>query len=444
MAIAKRRPDVEPKVEALTPDVEEQTYLGIVHENENLQVTSMLAYIDGMPWTVQYYSQLIGMHNDLRELDSGQDAAFQQYQNIKDLEIRVDSALQTSYDSNTNLTTVSGSANVYGFVPNSNDYFIAEAGSTNTALFRITTVERKAFNRQSVYLINYTLVRYITDQDEQYINLQAKVVRTYKFSKERVVEGLSPLLRVEQNTLYTQIGSAYKHLARYYYKTFFNNDFKTLILPKQSRSIYDHGLIDFLRQIMDTLEADEITSIMYAPVDNDAYINEGGLWRVLLDRDYAALEYTAHKAVILHRSHFSKASWLRSAFYWPIEYHVIPLALKRAGLTNKPEPVLSDAVDLEPTDSTYDPLKTTVNGVRLIPYVAEDDYYVLSQWFYTNKGQSSVLEILVRDYLKCQTIDLHKLNVLVSSYRTWPILEQFYFGPLLFLLMKDAVRGFYR
>jgi hypothetical protein len=113
MAIAKRKPESQPPVKLNLAEVKEETYLGIVNDNDSIATTSLLAYIEGMPWTVQYYAQLIGKHNDLRELDAHQDASFQQYQKIKDLELRVDSALQTSYDNTNALTSVTGSANVY-------------------------------------------------------------------------------------------------------------------------------------------------------------------------------------------------------------------------------------------------------------------------------------------------------------------------------------------
>jgi len=423
MAIAKRKPESQPPAKLNLAEVKEETYLGIVNDNDSIATTSLLAYIEGMPWSVQYYAQLIGKHNDLRELDAHQDASFQQYQKIKDLELRVDSALQTSYDNTNALTSVTGSANVTSFIPNVNDYFIAEAGSANTALFRVTSSERKVFNRQSVYLINYTLVRYVTNEDDAYKNLEAKTVRTYHFSKDRLVDGLSPILREDQHALGREISLLYRSLVKYYFKTFFNRSYKTLVIPSQSYSIYDPLLVDFLRQIMDTMDADEIRDITYAPIDQDRFIKDGSLWRALLERDHTALSYVAHKAVVVSKDYFNGSSWLKSAAYWPLDYFVFPRANDRARIPGDPNAPTASMVELA-GDKVFTDLKELTlsrpdGAIALIHPVLVDDYYLLSKWFYTEVGQASALEILLRDYLKGSTSDLGLLHQLVVRYHTW-------------------------
>ena len=76
MAIAKLKPDAEIKPVLELPQVQKETYQGIVADNNNVPHAALVAYIDGMPWTVDYYGQLLGKHNDLREIDPGQNAAF--------------------------------------------------------------------------------------------------------------------------------------------------------------------------------------------------------------------------------------------------------------------------------------------------------------------------------------------------------------------------------
>jgi hypothetical protein len=332
MAIAKRKPESQPPVKLNLAEVKEETYLGIVNDNDSIATTSLLAYIEGMPWTVQYYAQLIGKHNDLRELDAHQDASFQQYQKIKDLELRVDSALQTSYDNTNALTSVTGSANV--------------------------------------------------------------------------------------------------------------------VIPSQPYSIYDPLLVDFLRQIMDTMDADEIRDITYAPIDQDRFVKDGSLWRVLLERDTVALSYVAHKAVIISKDYFNASSWIKSSAYWPLDYFVFPQVSDLARIPGDPTPPTSSLVELA-GDKVFSNQKDFIlsrpdEAIALIHPVLKDEYYLLSEWFYTGMGQASALEILLRDYLKSAAPDLGLLHQLVVGYRGWPLLEQFYYGPLLFLLMKDSVRGFYR
>ena len=77
--------------------------------------------------------------------------------------------------------------------------------------------------------------------------------------------------------------------------------------------------------------------------------------------------------------------------------------------------------------------------------VLVDDFYVLSEAFYKNNGQAlSVLEILIKDYLKSHTLNFNMLGALVARYHSWPALERFYYGPMVMLLLKTAVEGLYQ
>jgi len=81
-----------------------------------------------------------------------------------------------------------------------------------------------------------------------------------------------------------------------------------------------------------------------------------------------------------------------------------------------------------------------------IPYyhpVLKDDFYVLSRAFYEDTADKSVLEILVKDYLKMQTLDLDKLYRLTETFKKLGRLEQFYYGPILMVLIKEADRASY-
>ena len=78
----------------------------------------------------------------------------------------------------------------------------------------------------------------------------------------------------------------------------------------------------------------------------------------------------------------------------------------------------------------------------IIPPLYTDDSYVLSKAFYTGGDALSILELLTRDYLKHQTLDIRLIGVLLDHYPRWTALERFYYGPLVMLLTKEAIRGF--
>jgi hypothetical protein len=78
----------------------------------------------------------------------------------------------------------------------------------------------------------------------------------------------------------------------------------------------------------------------------------------------------------------------------------------------------------------------------LIPKVADTDYYVFSEAFYTQatEGQSK-LEVLTYEYLEEKALDVRVLLEIAQSYLDWEPIEQFYLAPVLLLLIKMTVRG---
>lgn len=452
MPIATRRPDAPADVVPVSPKTAPETFLGIVADNNNTPTKALVAYVDGMPWTVSYYSQLKGLHNDLRELDPNQDAAFQQYQKTQNLELRVQSALTTSYDPEQGLTSVTGSSVLMYIVPNVNDYFVAEAGTREEGLYRITSVERKVFNRDSVYEINYTLVSYIDRDDPLYLDLEKKVVREYVFSKERLVENISPIMTKETYEKAIDIAHEFRSLTRNYFHDFFNPTYSTLVVPGQSVSVYDFGLVNFLNAILEANSYPEGKWLKSVSMDRDRFLAQGMLWRALLERDYELLEYINQKAKVVPKQYFNRSSWIKSAAFWNLQSFVYPEAANTAAaIPGDPIPPSYSGKAIEGTATMELPpasLKNTYTndageGIPIIKSVLVDDYYILSGEFYTGGSTLSVLEILVRDYLKKATLDLKLLKVVFEQYRTWPVLEQFYYGPLLILLAKEAIVGFY-
>lgn len=454
MPIAKLTPDAVVDKKPVEPIVEKSTYQGIVVDHNDTPVESLVAYLDGMPWTVDYYSQMLGQHSDLHELDVGQTPAMQQYQKLNKLEFRVASALQSSYDTVNAITSVTGSATVIHVVPNVNDYFVADAGGREQGLFRIKSVERRIFNRDSVYLVDYELVSFVRDDEVKYNDIEAKVVREYYFSKDRLVEGLSPVLRKEEYVASFNIAQYYNDTIRRFFGDFFNRSMMLLLVPKQSDdTVYDIYVSQFLSMIMDSQETPELREMKYVSVDHERYMSQGNLWTALMNRSYRDLSHIHQKMILATRYHFNRSSWLKGPVYWNIDQYVYPLIendeLAITGLNGIAYAGDSIQIAGVPQMETEPYLSKNQYShpdgiIPIIKSVKIDDYYVLSEAFYTGGNNLSVLEILVKDYLKNQTLDLKLLSAIVQSFPDWPALERFYYGPLVLLLLKDSLRGFYK
>jgi len=217
MAIASHKPSSTPAITPSVPRVEPANYKSVIYSDDNIPLSSLIAYISGAPYTCDYYKQVVGEHNDLREIDPGQPNVYQQYELIHDLEVRVSNPLTSSYDTTTTITSVTGSGLIYPFmIPNVADYFVSDAGDNLKGLFRITSVERKNFSRDSAFYIEYEMVGYTDALQTLYSDLVSKVIREYHFSKERLIEGLQPILTTDSYHQTTNLKALYSEIVQYY------------------------------------------------------------------------------------------------------------------------------------------------------------------------------------------------------------------------------------
>lgn len=455
MAIAGYKPTINPiGSKPNLPIIESPSSKGIIYDDKNQPLHNLLAYVEGSPWSVTYYSQIVGDANDLRELDPTQTSVLQQYQEIKELEIRVGSQLNPSYDATTGITTVTGSATIYPFlIPNTLDYFISDAGDNRRGIFRVTNVERMTLSRDSVYTIDYEMVGYAEVDIALYDNLISKVIRSYHFSKDRLIEGLSPTLKTSDYNTLTNLKAIYKLIVKRYFRTFFNKRYSTLVLPGQKYAIYDSYLVDFLFKIVDTSDANELRYIKQLPTDQDLYLNQPQFWELLLDRDYTMIDEVNSEMSIANKTLFNNNSYIHELRYTNIQYIVYPTQVDNTMLIDghvvkKSTLSTPDIIEITSHNGGLASLLTgsyvdVLSTIPLIKLVTVDTKYILSNDFYIGGTNLSLLEQLTRDYIKNHTLDLVKINVLANAYEHWGRLEQYYYGPILMLLMKQADRNTY-
>lgn len=453
MGIASRKPIAEVPTQPSTPQIQAKSYKGVVYDDKNTPLHSLIAYVSGSPWSVNFYSQVLGAHNELREIDPGQSGVVQQYQKTIGLEIRVNEALTSSYDATTGITTVSGSATMYPFMrPNVSDYFVSETADNQLAIFRITQVDRKTFTRDSVFTVNYDLLGYVNVLTEIYTDLESKVIKSFHFSKDRLLEGLSPTLKTEEFAKVMNLKVLYKDLALYYFKNFFNQTYGTLVIPGQANAYYDPYIVAFLMRMVDTTDAPEIRSTKQIPTDSERFIIQSQFWELLSNKDFLGKRYSNNVMGLVNKALFNRNSFVQGLAFSNIGYVVYPITADSSAFIGDSNEVklqsMESLIDTEGKNGTLysaadNILVTATKTYELIKEVLVDNYYVLSSDFYRETENMSVLEILVKDFMKGNTLDLNLLYAVTDKYRQWKRLEQFYYGPILMALVKEADRAQY-
>lgn len=454
MGIASHKPDATPPVTPGVPSVEPATYQSVIVDNNKTPLNSLIAYMEGAPWTVDYYSQVLSKHNDLRDHDPGQVNLYQQYSKIVGLEIRVTTPLTNSQDTESTLVTVTGNALTYPFMtPNVGDVFVGDAGGGRKGVYKLSNVERKTFNTNSVFSIDYELLGYVDVAKDRFNDLENKVTQTYYFSKERMLEGLSPTLVQTEYKQMLDLTMIWSDLCQFYFRTFYNREFSTLVLPGQESSIYDSFLVDYLLRIVDTFDAEEVRYIKNLTTENEPFMQQNQFWKVLFERDANLLAYCNREMGLTYVKAFGADPMMMGIRYTRIRYLVYPQHPDFSTFSDKVPEVKPDATFMAVVRASSRPASISAlltdtlalqNGtVPFIKPLLEDSGYVFSLPFYEQGSQLSVLESLTLDYLKGNALSIDHLWKLVNQYPKWGRLEQFYYIPVLLTLIKATRQGLY-
>jgi hypothetical protein len=224
-------------------------------------------------------------------------------------------------------------------------------------------------------------------------------------------------------------------------------------LPGQETSIYDTFIVGYVTQIVDSQDAVQLKELRELPNEREYYLSQNQFWKAMLERDYGLLSYGNVKMGLVNKRNFSRNSFLYGFALTTIQNVVYPVEPDQTtfGTYDTLPKTVDETLTIRETMNRQGSLASLLNDtyvtatatIPIIYPVLQDDYYVLSSAFYTNVGQKSVLEILTKDYLTGQTLDMGMLQKLIDKYRSWSRLEQFYYGPILLTLLKEASRSLY-
>ena len=452
MALIQRKPTAAVEQELNTPKVQPVAYKTAIYEETNKPYKSMIAYVEGAPWTVNYYSQVVGKHSELKAIDRLASGSHQSYILIKDLELRVTSPLSDSYNEETATMKTTGTANMYSnVVPNVDDHFITESNDRSLTIFKITNVEVASTSNDTVYEVNYMVLGNVQNIPDIYSSLTSKVAKEYNFIKNRINEGSNPLVAPSEYKELMNLHQKYKEILNYHLSIFYNKSNNMMLLPGQSKKIYDYSAVEFLFKIVDPTEHNNMLSVLRAPNAPSVFSDHFNIYDVLIERNYDLLDQCNQKMTFVTPNISKTNTYLLGPFYYDIDYLVYPKNPDRSYTNKNLLPVPEAYWVLEKTSRKSSgfllPEDDTVSipnaTVAVIHNVHNNGYYVFSGEFYNGGSEISALEILVKDYLKNQMLNISMLTKVISSYKSMTRMDQYYYGPIILMLIKEASRSMY-
>lgn len=452
MPIVQAKPLAPPEIKDKIPVIQTTEVRSNVVDTKYTPASSLLTYIEGSKWTVNYYSQVIDKDTALAGQDTGQSGIYQQYRVIRGLDIKVESALMWSQNPETKSITASGTANLHSLViPNNGDMFTADIGDGREGVFQISTSEKRSLFKESVYFIEYQLIYLANDDRNRKADLDSKVVQELYYLKDFLHHGQNPLVSSREYEIVEQLKTKYYEIINHYFRWFFSKEFNTLLVPGQDKRVYDHFVVKFILSILDTRDNEHIRYIRRLNVEDDYNLKEPNIWTAIATKDIIALKTGFRKTGLVSTRYFNNNPMLESIRFSGIEYIIYPKDHQSVydssnNLMNK----TVSAVELTRVNTRNGNLEELIydqtfslNGTKIkgIGSVLCDDHYVLSQNFYENLPNKTLLEVLVENYFQEENNNNESILDLCNSIHNWGGLERFYYIPLLLTLIKNSIRS---
>ena len=474
MSVARRKPSAvtgdtnAPPAKNLVTDLE--VYAPAAVDTSIVAPSSLIAHMDGMPWTLdEYFNQVVTNFDEIKEIDLGQNAVHQQYRHVTALEIRVTSELSSSYDDKLGLTTTSGSAIILKIIPNKYDYFIARSATHERTLFMINGCVPKTYMAESVYEVQFTVIGHLSDPRIQTMvdALTHRTIEKFMFHKERLAETGQALLTRAQHTSLLEIKQRTDAAIKDFVDRFMDQDNKALMVPDITAKVYDHRLVDFFFSIVEQYELPrhgiEINRIR---IENPRLMARPSLFNAILACDEVALAKTViHKVGWTSNIDRSSSPWdfdgqfvltNKPAFVagpetWFIERYVCPVMSQENTAYYSTQDIMPGVDSLNarlPLDNVagqaWNQMELQTGIVPLFKPVHEGEWYVLSESFYNRSEVGlSVLEVALFASLRGQSQNRAIVLQLLKHLPLLPRLEAFYYTPLVVFIGKQAAKGIF-
>ena len=439
MSIASYRPACSTDPSPGTGNFVSDAYKTITKCSPKVTASLSPSALDGTPWTVTYYSQQYKQQDGLQHLDVYNSPSYQALTKIQGWVLRVTEGLSSDIDPDTLVARITGSSLMYNIVtPNIGDVFTATAGSDDLYLFRITQVTPVSYLGSSHYTVSYVASEVVDTSLAKYKDLVLKVVESYVFDAAAYDAGGDPLVTDVVYATSSELCCLRDELFSVYLQKFIDPDTDFITLIHQGFKIYDPNVSDFIHTIGETANLRGTQHIRRLATNRLPKIADY-LYDRLLYPARQALVPAIKTAGLVSRSQFSKFKVLTHIGYTPIDYLV---TTDDTATINTVALSYTEVLGVDPLDlvAMYTrSYSTPVGEVPIIKPVLIDDGYVLSMDYYDDTGLKSLLELLVLQHQRGETLAPADLMAVYKDYVNWNTLEQFYYTPLLFLLTQTLL-----
>lgn len=428
--------------------ISKEPYQGAVVDGRLNNVNTLATYVAGSRWKVDMYLKVSGRDDVSNITSTDLLAIHSQLRHVKGVVLLVTQDLQSRQEGEERHFTVTGSADVpHGITPNLGDIFVAEIGDGRNAILTVTSSERSTYHSESMTSIEYSISGYM--DEEKAHGLQSKVIETFHYDEEYLRRGINPIIHESVINVRNKLRELYGILGSEYYRTFFSNRYKTLMLPMQAVDTYDPYLVRFIKATIDHDEFPEYRHVTVYSTNEDPYTTQNTLWELFLQGSVHLLPGLSKYAAVAPMARYRSRPLLNSIYYSGIEgvitmtdlpylFDADGTSLKTIGTIRKAQVTRKEVDKILPiTDlREHTPIEIRPEGgLPIINRVIKDGTYVFSESFYSGVA-ASTLEDLVLKRIGDGETNLNDLYKVASNSLTFNNLERFYYFPVIMTLIK--------
>lgn len=441
-----------------------------VVDSVDTPIETLVTYIGGSNWVVDYYSQIVGEDEALKAFDPQQHIAYQAYHKIDKFILKLQGALTPSDENETGRMEYTGMARIPpnpGLIPNQYDAFIADIGEGSAGLFTVTSVRKLTLNLATVYEIEFSLAR-LADRDIT-AKIDAKSSKRSYYNRDLLVLGQNPILQEEDFNALGKLEHYLEDITANWLATNFSHDNATLILPNQDSAIYDQYVVRAAMRVMDIKNHPLLATMKVFNVDDHRFPKHADIYQAIIERNKSILYRCFRKYMVFDVTSLTPSYYQNSIRYSNVDYTVVPSTanldsdnyqvnvgtydtgnLNYTG--NSPAstaPVSCPADPSIPCDVTDGTIPGDVDSVvynntdsgMSIPYIGPDSYVLPERFYNWDFSNTTKFELMVRDILDKKVINYGDVYPFAESFTKWGRLEQFYYGPILICMIKAAMRS---
>ena len=404
---------------------------------------TLLKYVEGYPWTISYYGQLLNTNNTVERFDPSTPNLNQSYYLVNDMVLQVSSPLSSNYEQTTGVTTITGSGlTPYKITPNVGDVFIANVDSGEDAIFLVTSVTRKTYRKDTIYEIDYSLYSYTSTTPDFVTRLSERVQDSYWFNKDTDYFNRDVLIKPSVKEAIDRLKLFVKESKELYFRKFSIRGNGGILVPGLREKLYDPHMVSFISKTIDndTLVTNHSKTYSFS----DPYIEQPTFLDMFLSRninlDTVINPRQVFTSVIDLQASNPRLGYIThtgmDAILYPVDPSNSVYGFEPIDAINIYNPVSDTNTNDYNRDISVSSNNNGVFSKPLLHSLFVGGFYIVSENFYLGENTSFIEDILYK-FITREGIAREDLAIACEDFRSWSDLHQFYLLPLLWVICNN-------